>query len=1209
MKKLGRNKSANDIVKHIAQLKSQYQKLIAQKKHVTKEQFVSDLSDLESLVAQNAGNSASVFADMPEKKRMFTQSDQVKKKLEESQANLKAQIENTQDSIWSVDNNLKIKTINSNFQREYKIAFGIELFEGVSVVAALPEPLHSIWKERYQRALNGERYSVIDQFDIGEALMYVETSFNPVKIGNSYVGVSCFGRNITEQKNSEEKFKKIFENSHSAISIQTHDEILLVNKAWEKITGYSAEEAKTLDPLELIHPESKEEIAKIAVDRIEGKDAPNRYIFQLLCKNSLEKWIDVSVSLIDYPGKKAALVVGNDITKFYLLQREIKKNEANLNSLIENIEARIWSIDADGNFITFNKSFQEDFKTAFNVDLKEGLSAVEGVPETMAEIWRKRYSRALQGEKFSVTDEFHFKNIPQYIETSFNPVLIDRRVVGVSCFSRDISEQKISQQALKDSEQRYKTLIANIPSVSYRCALDKNWTMEFVSEEIKTLTGYPPSDFINNEVRSFASIIHPDDQEKVTLAVMDSIKSKSHYSLTYRIIHASGSIHWVSERGRAQYDDNGQVLWLNGVISDITRQKNTEEALSESEKKYRSIFNTMTDVYLRIDFEGYIQIVSPSITDVFGYKPNEVIGKSMNEVYKNASDREKLRQVLISKGAIRDFEIELKAKNGEIKTVAINASLIKGENGENIGIEGVARDITLRKIAQQSLHERTNELNTIFDNAPVMLMLVDDSGRVLNINRAATRFSDRNSGTIMNNLGSEVLKCINAYQEKKDCGKSENCSSCTINNTLRKTFDTKSDQKQVEGSLLVKTNGDYEERHFLISTSFIDADNKQRALISLDDITEIKETQEEIKKLMKAVDQSMATIVITDREGNITYANPQFEKSSGYTISEVLGKNPRILKSKNTTKAGYQKLWENITSGETWQGEFLNVKKNGTEYWERAIVSPISNDNGEIISFIAIKEDITETKRIQEELVSSEKNLRQINKERSKFISILAHDLRGLVGSYHAYSDLLYSQFEVFEPADLKEQIQNLITSSGESLKLLDNLLEWGKASQGNITIQIKEIHLEDEAGILMKMLAEIATNKGVKLINHSEEDIKINSDPNLLQTILRNLVYNAIKFTPVGGEVSLNYKSINDKEIEISVADTGIGMDKSTQKKLFNAGEKVVRIGTNQETGSGLGLLICEEMVKQLGGKIQVESAVGRGSRFFFKIPKRLKK
>lgn len=1207
MKLLGRNKTANDIVKHIAQLKSQYQKLAAQEKSISQEHIISDLAYLENLLKEQADKISSAHSEKTSKQKL-NQLIQVKKKLEESQANLTSQIENTQDSIWSVDSNLKIKTINSNFQREYKIAFGVELVEGVSVITALPEPLLSIWKERYQRALSGEHYAVIDQFNFGESIMYVETSFNPVKIGDKYVGVSCFGRNITEQKISEEKFKRIFENSHSSICIQTNEEFLLVNEAWEKITGYSQLEAKTLKPVDLIHPGSKEKITQIATDRLDGKEAPSRYVFHLISKKGEEKWVDISVSLIDYLGKKASLVVGNDVTKFYVLQREIRKNEANLNSLIENTDARIWSIDTDKNFITFNKNFREDFKIAFNVELKEGLSAVEGVPDTMAEIWMKRYARALKGEKFSVTDEFQFENIPQYVETSFNPISIDGKVLGVSCLSRDITEQKIAQQALKDSEERYKTLIANIPSVSYRCAMDKHWTMEFISEEIATLSGYPPSDFINNKVRTFTSIIHPDDQEKVTLSVLESVKTQSYYSIVYRIIHANGGIHWVSERGRAHCDETGQVQWLDGVISDITRQKSTEEALVESERKYRSIFNTMTDVYLRIDFEGYIQIVTPSIKDVFGYEPGEVIGKPINSVYKNPKDREMLRKVIISEGSVREFEIEMKAKNGEIKTLSINASLIKDDNGEPIGIEGVARDITLRKIAEQSLQERTRELNTIFDNAPVMLLLVDNKGKVLNINRAGTRFTDRNSTTIMNNLGNEVLKCINAYQKKQTCEKKENCASCTINNTLRKTFETKSDQKQVEGSLMVKSNGNYAERHFLISTSFIGTDNKQRALISLDDITEIKVTQEEIKKLSKAVDQSMATIVITDREGNITYANPQFEKSSGYSIAEVLGKNPRILKSKNTSEADYKTLWQNITSGKTWQGEFLNVKKNGTEYWERAIVSPISNDNGEIISFIAIKEDITERKRIQEELINSEKNLRQINNERSKFISILAHDLRGLVGSYHAYSDLLYSQFDSFESEDLKEQIQNLSTSSGESLKLLDNLLEWGKASQGNITKQIKEIHMEDEAAILMKMLSEIASNKGVRLINTSEEDIIINSDPNLLQTILRNLVYNAIKFTPEGGEISLNYKSLNNREIEISVRDTGIGVDKATQKKLFKAGEKVVRSGTNNETGSGLGLLICEEMVKQLGGKIQIESTVGKGSRFYFKLPKQLK-
>lgn len=1198
----GKNKLIQNVYKHIGEIKKYYKdssntqrnskKLIADLNKLEKEiaQLTNELNHTENLKEFDTNNSG--------------QTAQLKEKLDVYKANLHSQIENAPDSMWSVNKNLKIITINNKFKNEFKSAFGVELFEGLDIIKPLPEPLSSIWKDRYLKALSGENYSILDVFDIEGIPSYIETSFNPIKYNNDIIGVTCIGKNITTQKLNEEKLNKIFENSQSSISIQTENEILLANKEWERITGYTQSELKSLKPMDLVHPESKDKISKIVKDRFNGNKAPTKYTFHLISKDGAEKWVNIGVTMIDYLGTKASLVVGNDVTELYNLQEAIRTNEANLYSLIENTDARIWSVDKNLDIVSINSNFKNDFKLAFNVELNKGVNALSGIDKDLSEVWKKRYLRALRGDKFLATDQFRIELLPQWIETSFNPIVIDDNVVGVSCFSRDISTQKISEEALKESEERLKTLITNIPSVSYRCVLDESWTMEFISDEVQTLSGYPPSDFIQNKVRSFASIIHPEDRGLIYNSVLESIKDKTYYNINYRIIDINGIIHWVSERGKAEYNKNGDVLWLYGVISDITQQKNTEEALAESEMRYRAIFNTMTDIYIRIDMDGYIQIITPSVVDVLGYKPGEIIGKPFSDIYSIKENSENLIEILLSKNSIRDFEVRLISKNNEIKTIALNASIVKNEKGENIAIEGIARDITLRKIAEQSLQERTNELNTIFDNAPMLLLLVNEEGKVLNINRAATRYSNKGSSELINNLGGEVLKCINSYPKSEGCGKFPSCDACVIRNTLKKTFKTRNNQNKVEGSLILNINGTDTIKYFLISTIYIDTENTSRVLISLDDITDIKEAQEEIRKLSAAVDQSMATIVITDKNGAITYANPQFERSTGYTIKEVLGKNPSILKSSKASSVDYKKLWDTILAGHTWQGEFLNKRKDGVEYWERAIISPIFNDNVEIDSFIAVKEDITHHKKIQEELIKSEKELRQINTERSKFISILAHDLRGLVGSYHAYSDLIFSQINSFTTEQLKEQIENLAKSSGESLALLDNLLEWGKVSQGNIIKLPKELSLKNEISSLIKILSEFSSSKGIELCNTSTTDINLFADPNILQTILRNLVYNAIKFTPKDGRISIYYARNSSDSVEISVEDTGIGISKAIMDKLFNTGEKVVREGTNSESGSGLGLLICEEMVKQLGGRIEVESTVGKGSRFFFKIP-----
>ena len=1197
MKLLGKEnrKTKNSVDERLASIKMLLNKIQDSAINTPlKEQILQSIDELDETISESSENA--IDSKLSELLKH-------KEELEESNANLVLQLENTPDSIWAVDSNLKIKTINSNFKKAYKQAYGVELVPGMSVVKILPEPVKSIWKNRYMRALYGETFRVTDLFELSNNQAYMETSFNPVMVNSKYVGVACFSRDITTQKLNEIKFKNIFEYSSSAISIQSSEKILQVNKAWENITGYTQADFESLPPLDLIHPDSRARVAKLIRAKTKGQKVPNKYRLRIVTKQQQERLINVSIAPIDYEGKKVSIIFGYDITKEYKLQEKLAKDEASLNSIFESTDARIWSVDKEFKFVSFNSKIKSDLYEAFNIDIQEGGSVFEGLSNKQRKVWKNRYLRALKGEKFTLTEELNVDGDIRFTEISLNPVYINNKIAGASCFSRDITQQKIAQNLLRESEQRFKTLVSNIPCVIYRCLPYSNWAVDFISEEVKKLSGYKPEEFTSH-AHSLASLIHPDDKEITLKKILSKIEKRESYAVKYRILNSDGNERWVLEKGRAQYDENDEVLWLNGIISDISKQHLAKEALTESEEKYKNIFKTMTDIYVRSDLNGTIELITPSIYEIFGYVPEEIIGRTLEHLFKTPGDRDILHNQVMNKGYVREFETEFIAKDTSIKTVSINLALVKDNSGNPIAIDGVARNVSTQKAAEKELKIKTKELNTIFDNAPVILLLVDEKGKVININRSVNGLSNERKLKSINKLGREILNCINASSNPNGCGKSTECPNCKIRQTLHKTLKTKTHLNQVEGSIKVRNNGKESMRHYLISTNYIELENSNQVLISLDDITDIKRAQEQLKKLSVAVEQSTATILITDVKGDIQYANPQFEKTTGYSLEQVKGKNPRILRSKNKSPEDYRVLWNTILSGKTWQGEFLNVKQDGIEYWENAIISPIFNDDDEIISFIAIKDDITERKRIQEELIKSEKELRQMNYEKNRFISILAHDLRGLVGGYHAYSDLVHTQFDSFTKSEIREQLLNLSLSSGESLKLLDNLLEWGKASLGKTTVSINPVSLCEETESVFQTLKDAAKKKNITLINQSEKSIELYSDPHVIQTVLRNLVNNAIKFTPQDGTITVEYKMTINDAVRISVEDNGIGMDKEILDNLFNPGKKNVRTGTNEEKGTGLGLLICEEMVKQLGGNLWVESETGKGSKFFFDIP-----
>ena len=359
----------------------------------------------------------------------------------------------------------------------------------------------------------------------------------------------------------------------------------------------------------------------------------------------------------------------------------------------------------------------------------------------------------------------------------------------------------------------------------------------------------------------------------------------------------------------------------------------------------------------------------------------------------------------------------------------------------------------------------------------------------------------------------------------------------------------------------------------------------------------------QIKKLSIAIEQSPTTILITDIKGNIEYVNPKFMELTGYSIQEVKGKDTRILKSGKTDKKTIKELWQTITSGKIWQGEFINRKKGGDEFIESALIAPIFDQIGTIINYIAIKEDVTEKKR-QEELIKQKNiQLAELNATKDKFFSIIAHDLRNPFSGILGFSDLLVNSTREYSSQEISQYAGFINQAAQNAYKLLENLLEWARAQTGKIEFKPLETDLNKLVLDIISLLENSAKAKNISINNQVSANLFVFADVNMLNTILRNLITNAIKFTQTNGQITLS-SLVQNNEVIITVSDTGVGIDSDTLAKLFNISEKVSHLGTNDEKGTGLGLLLCKEFVLKHGGKIWVESELGKGSDFKFSLP-----
>jgi len=362
------------------------------------------------------------------------------------------------------------------------------------------------------------------------------------------------------------------------------------------------------------------------------------------------------------------------------------------------------------------------------------------------------------------------------------------------------------------------------------------------------------------------------------------------------------------------------------------------------------------------------------------------------------------------------------------------------------------------------------------------------------------------------------------------------------------------------------------------------------------------QTEKMLKKLTVAVEQSPISIVITDIDGKIEYVNPFFCQTTGYSLSEVIGNNSRLLKG-NTSTETYENLWDTILHGEIWRGEFENKKKNGEFHFEEAIIAPLKNDKNDLINFVAVKRDITERKKNEIALQASENELKISNATKDKLFSIIAHDLRSPFSAIIGFAQILQYRVESNSSENLAEIVEHVNSSAQNAYKLLETLLDWARTQTNQITIQLKK---EDIRIIISQIIQEqelAAKGKNIIIVHLNPSEIFIMVDANMLKTVLRNLISNAIKYISGAGTISISVIT-NNEVVEVSVVDTGIGMSNEIKDKLFSSVVNESIYGTQNEKGTGLGLVICKEFITKMGGKIWVESELGVGSNFKFTLP-----
>lgn len=320
----------------------------------------------------------------------------------------------------------------------------------------------------------------------------------------------------------------------------------------------------------------------------------------------------------------------------------------------------------------------------------------------------------------------------------------------------------------------------------------------------------------------------------------------------------------------------------------------------------------------------------------------------------------------------------------------------------------------------------------------------------------------------------------------------------------------------------------------------------------------------------------------------------KYSESTEFINSLAEGNLDVIPPAKNLISSSYKALHSNLKHL-TWQ----------TQQVAKGDLNQKVHFLGDFsIAFNKMIESLREKKKIEDELIISEKKLRELNATKDKFFSIIAHDLKGPMGAMSSIVEMMVTDYDFFSEVEKKEFIQLVYSESKKTLNLLFSLLDWSRQQMGTIPFSPDNINLLQliQNNVLLHNLN--AQKKNIELAYSCSEHFIVFADENMILTVLRNLISNAIKFTTDGGKVTITAED-KGSEIEIIIRDNGVGIEETVLDKLFRLDSHITTKGTKDETGTGLGLIMCKEFVEKNGGRIWVESKIGEGSSFKFTIPK----
>ncbi len=778
-----------------------------------------------------------------------------------------------------------------------------------------------------------------------------------------------------------------------------------------------------------------------------------------------------------------------------------------------------------------------------------------------------------------------------------------------------------------------------------------------VSGGLEALLGFPADDYLSGRV-SLKQHIHPHDAD-IAGTLFSSGEPGTSGTFNIRFRHADGRIRCICGEYTKESSPDGLVLHL--LLQDARTLKRTLPDASPM-VNFTAMMETTNDyIYFKDRYHVFtgasqtlVSLCHPAEhwTDLLGHTDYDVFPEEYADTYY------RLEKQIFSGMPVAQEVQETLAKDGKKGWVDNRKYPIQDKHGEIIGLYGIARDITERKQAEAAVEETKYRLAAVMENLTEGLIMADHHGipfywnptalamngfasmddyrRTLDGYAAVFEFRPLNEERVLpveewpmsRVLRGERLHSWETRLRRVDQGwekilsysgwlipsaNSEKLAFLSINDiTERKRADLQ----------LAKS----ESRRLAEMSAALEVQRQSsRAALSLmeDALADQKKAEESeatLRKLSLAIDQSSESIVITKMDGSIEYANDAFLQVSGYTRDELIGQNPRVLQSGRTPRETYTAMWAELTKGLPWRGEFTNRKKDGTEYTEFATISPLRQSDGKLSHFVAVKDDITERKRLGAELDKHRFHLEDLVAQRtaeltaarqqaeaatiakSTFLANMSHEIRTPMNAIIGLTHLMQRAGVTPEQADRLTKIDN---ASRHLLSIINDILDLSKIEASKMRLEDSDFNLSAVLDNVASIITPTAQEKGLKVeLDRDSVPVWLRGDALRLRQALLNCASNAVKFTEKG-RVKLSAMLLEDADnsllVRFSVEDTGIGITLEDRQRLFQAFEQVDASTARKYGGTGLGLAITKQLAHMMGGDVGFDSTPGVGSTFWF--------